>query len=71
MIHYKNFLIEYAVESTANGRYQARIYINILENGEPVNGFEFPPYPGAWVETENQARQDAEQWARSWIDMNF
>ncbi len=71
MIQYKDFIIECAVEAVHNGLYQTRIFISILQGGEPVNGFEFPPFPGASIPTERMARQGAEQWARSWIDENF
>ncbi|OZI60038.1 hypothetical protein [Bordetella genomosp. 11] len=71
MIQYKNFVIECGVEASKNGCYQARIFISMLEGGDPVNGFAFPPYPGASIPTESLARKDAEQWAREWIDENF
>lgn len=71
MIQYKNFVIECGVEALKNGLYQARIFISILEEGNPVNGFSFPPYPGATLQTESLARTGAEQWAREWIDENF
>jgi hypothetical protein len=71
MIQYKDFVIECAVEAANNGLYQARIFISILEGGEPVNGFEFPPFPGANIQSEKTALQGAEQWARKWIDQNF
>jgi hypothetical protein len=70
MIQYKNFVIECAVESQ-NGFYQSRIFISMLDDGNPVNGFAFPPYPGASIQTETLARKGAEQWAREWIDENF
>ncbi|MFC4274510.1 hypothetical protein [Achromobacter aloeverae] len=73
MIQYKDFIIECAVEAAPSqaGQYQARIFISLLEGGAPVNGFEFPPYPGVRIATPGMARQGAEQWARSWIDENF
>jgi hypothetical protein len=71
MIQYKNFIIECAVETLKNGLCQARIFISMLEHGHPVNGFAFPPYPGALIQTESLARQGAEEWAREWIDENF
>ena len=71
MIQYKNFIIECGVEALKNGLYQARIFISMLDGGNPVNGFAFPPYPGACIQTESLARTGAEQWAREWIDENF
>lgn len=73
MIQYKDFIIECAVEAAPqrSGEYQTRIFISMLEGGEPVNGFEFPPYPNAQIGTPGMARQGAEQWARTWIDENF
>lgn len=71
MIQYKDFVIECAVEPAASGLYEARIFISVLEDGEPVNGFEFPPYPGTTIPSEKTALQGAEQWARTWIDQNF
>ncbi|ARP87086.1 hypothetical protein [Bordetella genomosp. 9] len=71
MIQYKNFIIECGVETSKNGLYQTRIFISMLEDGTPVNGFAFPPYPGASIQTATLARKDAEQWARDWIDENF
>ncbi|AOB30852.1 hypothetical protein AKI39_09330 [Bordetella sp. H567] len=71
MIQYKNFIIECGVEALKDGLYQTRIFISMLEGGHPVNGFAFPPYPGACIRTESLAREGAEQWAREWIDENF
>ncbi|ANN66568.1 hypothetical protein [Bordetella bronchialis] len=71
MIQYKNFIIECGVETLKDGLFQARIFISMLESGNPVNGFAFPPYPGSSIQTENLARKGAEQWARQWIDENF
>ncbi|ARP81139.1 hypothetical protein CAL12_09980 [Bordetella genomosp. 8] len=71
MIQYKDFIIECAVETLKNDLYQARIFISMLEGGDPVNGFAFPPYPGTSMHNESMARTGAEQWAREWIDENF
>jgi hypothetical protein len=71
VVQYKDFVIECAVQPAAPGSYQAHIFITILEGGQPINGFEFAPYPGAYADSEPHAREDAEQWARRWIDDNF